>query len=318
MGYVIFRTEKIKNRNTLGRVYKHNCRMDFCDNADISRYGQDVVLISKGTTYEAYLDDRIASSKVYSEQHKTLRKDAVLAIDTVISVSKDEMETNPDFEVGQFATLAKEWLIEIFGEPNIAGSVLHMDESAPHIHTIIIPMTEDGRMCCSDFIGSPQKLRDLQTSLADKTSCLSLKRGLPNSQAKHKSIKEFYGQILEAQTSSLPDVLDGESVTSYKIRADIEHEKARNKCLKDIEALKAERQNLEKQIAETERLNKENEKLRKEIFAIRKKYKKEWATIDNVIDRHVLPEKDEKRLVGMIDLAYDTYTEKYPAKEQAI
>lgn len=51
------------------------------------------------------------------------------------------------------------WLSGEFGEDNILGYSIHMDESNPHVHVPVIPMTKDGRLSQKDFFKGPGHLK---------------------------------------------------------------------------------------------------------------------------------------------------------------
>ncbi|WP_421525677.1 plasmid recombination protein [Pseudomonas yamanorum] len=42
---------------------------------------------------------------------------------------------------------------------------VHLDERTPHLIAYITPLTGDGRLSARDFLGSPAKLRKMQTDL---------------------------------------------------------------------------------------------------------------------------------------------------------
>lgn len=84
------------------------------------------------------------------------RKDAVVAVSFVVQVgnqgdwrdlpSEDFPEGKPrpwDEIKGSVEALtkaAKEWAINEFGEENVVGIDLHLDESSPHVHVVVTPV----------------------------------------------------------------------------------------------------------------------------------------------------------------------------------
>ena len=88
------------------------------------------------------------------------RKDAVIAIEIVVQVGNQtdwrEMPTaeHPEGKpkpgmrsiVKKLALAAKAAAIKEFGEDNIIGVDLHLDESSPHVHIVATPITPDGKL----------------------------------------------------------------------------------------------------------------------------------------------------------------------------
>jgi hypothetical protein len=89
-----------------------------------------------------------------------------------------------------------EWLSETFGE-NIVDCRLHLDEMTPHIHAIVVPLTEDGRLAAYEMF-SKQSLIDMQNSYAAKLEPLGIVRGIPGSKVGHIKVKQFYRNIVMA------------------------------------------------------------------------------------------------------------------------
>ena len=66
-----------------------------------------------------------------------------------------------------------------------------MDETTPHMHLNLVPITKDGRLCSKDLFDKP-KLQQLQTDFYNAVGKkYGLQRGKEGSQAKHLSTAEF-------------------------------------------------------------------------------------------------------------------------------
>ena len=60
-------------------------------------------------------------------------------------------------------------LVEEFGgEDNILGAAIHMDESTPHLHLDVVPLTSDGKLSAKSFIDGPTDLSKKQTEWLEK------------------------------------------------------------------------------------------------------------------------------------------------------
>lgn len=88
------------------------------------------------------------------------RKDAVIAIEIVVQVGNQtdwrEMPTaeHPEGKpkpgmkplMKKLALAAKAAAVREFGEDNVIGVDLHLDESSPHVHIVATPITPDGKL----------------------------------------------------------------------------------------------------------------------------------------------------------------------------
>lgn len=70
-----------------------------------------------------------------------------------------------------------EWLKSHFGADNVKSATLHLDETTPHIHSMIFPKNEKGRLCAKDWLGGAEKLSAMQDSYALAMQGLELERG---------------------------------------------------------------------------------------------------------------------------------------------
>ena len=73
---------------------------------------------------------------------------------------------------------ADQWLIEKYGKDNIIASVIHRDETSPHLSAFVVPLTADKRLSAKEFIGNKTKMSEDQTTFADKMKDLGLRGAL--------------------------------------------------------------------------------------------------------------------------------------------
>lgn len=217
MAKVILRCEKIKQKNMFTKMHKHNFRTDYCENIDKtnSYKNEELVVLPEEDTYKTAFEKRIRESEYY-KTHK-IRSNAVLGIDVQIGFSREKLE-DVTFDLDTWKKQAVKWVEDTFGKENVISAVLHMDESSPHIHAVIIPMDE-GRLNCSKFLGTPEKMRNLQSSIGQYMSEVGLERGGRRSVAKHIDIQEYYGALETATKESLPLPKEDEEIDDYYNRA---------------------------------------------------------------------------------------------------
>ena len=96
-----------------------------------------------------------------------LRKDAVRALEFVVSLAPGQCATER-----QFFADALSWLAERFGgDENVLSADVHHDEASPHLHVLILPLV-DGRMRGSEAVGGPSQLQKLQADFFEAV-CIS-------------------------------------------------------------------------------------------------------------------------------------------------
>ncbi|WP_395406352.1 plasmid recombination protein [Pseudoduganella sp. UC29_106] len=94
---------------------------------------------------------------------RTLRKDAVRALEIVISLPNESA-----IDQDAFFSDAVRWAGATIGAP-ILSAIVHRDEPAPHAHILILPLIE-GRMVGSDLMGNRSKLQALQADFQLKVA----------------------------------------------------------------------------------------------------------------------------------------------------
>lgn len=95
-----------------------------------------------------------------------LRKDAVQAVEVLFSLP-------PETEVDHRAYFhdCLQWTMERFGgAKNVLSADVHLDESAPHLHVLLLPLV-DGRMNGSAMIGGQQKMSEHHESFGQAVVC---------------------------------------------------------------------------------------------------------------------------------------------------
>ena len=109
-----------------------------------------------------HLNARVKARIKQLNLKKRPRSDAVGLEDIVIKASPDFM-LNLDFETReQYFSDALHFLQNRYGKENVLYCQCHLDESSPHIHVGIVPITPDGRLSAKSLF-SPKTLEQLQT-----------------------------------------------------------------------------------------------------------------------------------------------------------
>ena len=215
--YSFISTEKIKDAGTFTRKMEHNFRLfGHIPNADPNRtyLNEELISLPNGSTYIDEYNKKILNSKYY--QNHAVRKDAVRGIEIMMTYSGKEIPE--DFDRSKWQEENIKWLKDYFGDENVISAVLHLDETTPHIHAIVIPMVNE-RLNAKEFLGGRQKLRELISDYSKRMEPLGLTRGLKGSTAKHTDIRDFYTALNTEKIKTLPEPKQSESLDDYYQRA---------------------------------------------------------------------------------------------------
>lgn len=166
MSYAIMRMEKRNASNIVG-MFKHNERKnENYSNKDINRElsSQNYQLI-ECDSYKEKINQEI---KERYKVNKSIRKDAVLCVETVFTSDKEFFDKLTPEQEKIYFEKSVEFLKEQFGEKNIIFATVHKDETTPHLHAGFIPMTDDGRLSYKNFVNSKYDLIKLQDKYFEK------------------------------------------------------------------------------------------------------------------------------------------------------
>ena len=133
------------------------------------------------------------------------RKDAVLAVEYVMTASPEWWEKASKAQQLEFFNQSSKWLASKYGAQNVFVATIHRDETSPHLSAFVVPLTKDGRLSAKEFIGNRAQMTADQTSFAKAVQHLGLERGVEGSKARHTSISEYY-QRVGSHVPKTPDI----------------------------------------------------------------------------------------------------------------
>ena len=177
--------------------------------------------------YLSFIDERI---KQLSPKRK-IKDDAVLITSFILGSDKEFFDRITAEQQKQFFADCTDFFSERYGKENVVSAVVHLDESTPHLHFNLMPVT-DGRLCAKELFDRAA-LRELQTNFYEVVGKkYGLERGKEGSTAKHldtvafktkkmtEAAEEKIREAEEAQTAAKPakELLESyESAKSEKI-----------------------------------------------------------------------------------------------------
>lgn len=187
MAYAIMRAKKLASMGSVAASMQHCYRERETHNADQERTPDNQHLVAKST------DE--AMGKLRSLLPEKRRKDAVLAVEYVMTASPEWFAKATPEQEQAFFQRSLQWLADKYGADRIVTASIHRDEATPHLSAFVVPLTQDKRLSAKEFIGSRDKMRADQTSYAGCVAALGLERGIEGSKATHQSIQQHYAAI---------------------------------------------------------------------------------------------------------------------------
>lgn len=283
----ICRIEKIKSVGALGSAYEHNLRLKEISNADETKTTYNIELTNRPPK-KSYVDcfhEKIAESKWYQNSRHKIAKNAIYAVEFMLTFSN---EAKGKIDIDTWYKDNMNWLEKHFGgADNVVSAILHLDERTPHIHAIVIPLDEKGKLNYTKYLGgSKYRLSELQDCYhAEVGSKHKLDRGIKGSKAKHQDIDNFYSMVNETIVAQeLPEPIlkegffkKGETAKEYQKRITPLVQKAQSVSL----AKQTENKLLKQRIASIEHLQEgmvpteEYQKLEKDLLKIKQELKNE-------------------------------------------
>ncbi|EHK9063726.1 MobV family relaxase [Vibrio parahaemolyticus] len=227
MATSILRFEKVKSFTSINLSESHIYRFSYTPNANPERTKFNKVLIGKSG-----LSTRI--KKVFNKFGIKPRKNAVLAMDCILSLSNDAFE-NEEY-IDRFCDASKNFLEETF-KGRCISAVIHLDETTPHIHALILPLEKKGDnwKLNARKIFSKSTLSNYQKEYYEYMKCVFPTLSPPNfgSKAKHNKISSYYNQIHQSTSPSIDRNTELKSLISDTREASISNKiKTLNKRLK--------------------------------------------------------------------------------------
>ena len=306
MSYAILRTEKLKTMGNIAASLSHNYRLRPTPNADPTRL--------KNNEHDLKTARQVMDGIKNRLPEKT-RKNAVLAIEYLITASPDWNGWKNKEKDSEFFDKAKEWLIKKHGAENVISTTIHRDETTPHMAVYVVPIDSKGNLNAREFLGGRAKLSKMQTDFHDQVKDLGLERGLEGSKAEHTTIKDFYAEIQKPDNEkyliqkpplktityndSTIHMLDGKPLKDEKLQKyfgslfDEQHEYYQKQSLKAQEALSVK---LSEQIIKTEKEAEAHRNAVKQIKKLEKKIDKMLDEFSQIIEFKELFPNDYKEI----------------------
>lgn len=206
-GFAIIRTKRITNING---AFNHNLRVnrEYSRHVDKSKTDDNLILHDKfefgssGVNFEARIDEYIKENNIFVKKGTNIK-----CLEFVLTASPDFFKNASEKEKIEWRKTQIEFLKGEFGS-SLLHVVEHNDEKTKHIQAIILTdrvkkhkyknqkgefFKEKHTISPGDY--NPAYLRGLQDRYAFYNKKFGLVRGLRNSKATHRTLKEFYKAV---------------------------------------------------------------------------------------------------------------------------
>lgn len=187
MSYAIMRCKKLAAVGSVAASMQHCFRERETHNADQERTPDNQHLDAKST------DEAMGKLRALLPEKR--RKDAVLAVEYVMTASPEWFEKATAEQEKAFFQRSLQWLANKYGADRIVTASIHRDEATPHMSAFVVPLTQDKRLSAKEFIGSRDKMRADQSTYAACVADLGLERGIEGSKATHQTIQQHYAAV---------------------------------------------------------------------------------------------------------------------------
>lgn len=189
MGFVVLRTQKLKSGAAIQRSMKHAFRTQTTPNADPSRTPDNTHIGAQNVA------EGLANFNARLATQDKVRKNAVLAIEYLISGSPDDIKGKTREQQDAYFRDALKWLEDKHGKANVVYAGIHRDETTPHMYAYVVPLDQRGKLNCRSFLGGSKALTQMQTDFAkDVGQVHGLQRGIEGSRARHTTVQQYYAR----------------------------------------------------------------------------------------------------------------------------
>lgn len=192
VGYAVVHMMKIKS-GAVGGIQSHNNREHepkTNPDVDMSRSEDNYDLIPCDN-YKRSIKGKLSN---LVESSRAIRKDAVVVCNFIVTSDNETMDALGADRQREFFEDSVKWFSDRYGADRVLNATVHMDETTPHLHIGVMPITQDGRLSAK-AIFTKTEMKAIQTEFArDVGEKYGLERGVEGSERTHLSEARFKEQ----------------------------------------------------------------------------------------------------------------------------
>lgn len=285
MSYAIVRNEKLTRAEINGKGTHNDRKAKNHSNKDIdpTRTHLNYYIKKNEFTYTKEFDKYIKENNLKGH----LRSNSIIMCQMIFTSDQAFFDNIGEKETKRYFDECYKFICgyKNLGEQNVIAAVVHLDEGAPHMHLMFVPVVhtkdKDGKeidkICARDFWKGRDSYRKLQDSYFNhvKSKGFNLERGMfvEDTNRKHCTIEEYKKitnydntkKLLNEMKLELPEVPDINDISKFSIKRD---EKILEKIIKPkddlIKELYKENLSLNKELSKQSKIVDEATKYQKE------------------------------------------------------
>lgn len=192
VGYAVVHMMKIKS-GAVGGIQSHNNREHepkTNPDVDMSRSEDNYDLVPCDN-YKRSIKEKLSN---LVESSRAVRKDAVVVCNFIVTSDNETMDALGADRQRKFFQDSVKWFSDRYGADRVLNATVHMDETTPHLHIGVMPITQDGRLSAK-AIFTKTEMKAIQTEFArDVGEKYGLERGVEGSERTHLSEARFKEQ----------------------------------------------------------------------------------------------------------------------------
>lgn len=289
MSYAIVRNEKLTRAEINGKGTHNDRKAKNHSNKDIdpTRTHLNYYIKKNEFTYTKEFDKYIKENNLKGH----LRSNSIIMCQMIFTSDQAFFDKIGEKETKRYFDECYKFICNYknLGEKNIISAVVHLDEGAPHIHLMFVPVvhTKDkegnkiDKICARDFWKGRDSYRKLQDAYFNhvKSKGFDLERGMfiEDTGRKHYTIEEYKKitnyentkKLLNEMKLELPEVPDINDISKFSIKRD---EKILEKIIKPkddlIKELYRDNLSLHKELTKQSKIIDEAQKYQKERNSI--------------------------------------------------
>lgn len=205
-----------------------------------------------------------------------------------------------------------------FGEDNVLGFIVHLDETNPHIHCTLMPINDKQKFSYKEIFGGKTKLEfkqkyiELHNELAKVNEKWGLDRGtnISTTKAKHRSTEE-YRKWLSEECSTLEEKKENYQKAIAALRTEIAFAERRQKGLTTmISNLNKEKGDLVAQIEELNRQLQEGQSNQQEVSEKIKELQNKLTDVEHSIEDKEGKLSEAERQLNVLKIDYNEVLQK--------
>ena len=191
--------KKIQKPDDIGKIENENERQEGYtrigrETIDTERTHNNYHIVpAPDTRYMEFINNRIKEVGV----KRKVKDDAVRMATFVIGAKGEYFKDMTPLMERAFFTDCVNFIARQMGKENIISAVVHKDETSPHIHINVVPITPDNRLCAKYYFDG--KMSEWQTKVYEEVGKKwNLERGKEGSDAKHVDPKAYNKVVKQA------------------------------------------------------------------------------------------------------------------------